>query len=109
MRHGVFAYLCRTMNNSTSTPTSLRTGRFAFGEAARPSPLAGGTVSDHGVIHGGTSGERQFLDHAIVGQFTLATLNRYEDLGVLLNDPDFVFEVMELKDRLGLPVGRQRK
>lgn len=36
----------------------------------------------------------------------LSILNAYEDLGVSLNEPDFVFEVMALKEKLGLPVTR---
>ncbi len=87
------------MNNPIPSfaPASLQTGRFVFGRAARPSPLTGGTLGDHG----GTSGGRQFLIRT-----TLHTLNAYEDLGVLLDDPDFVFEVMALKERLGLPLER---
>ncbi len=85
-------------------PASSLTGRFAFGDASfgAEHPL----VRESWGNSGRTSGERQFLDHAIVGQITLAALNRYEDLGVLLNDPDLVFEIMELKERLGLPLSR---
>lgn len=37
---------------------------------------------------------------------TCVHLNNLEDLGVILNDADFVFEVMALKDQLGFPPHR---
>lgn len=45
--------------------------------------------------------------HTTARQAVLATLNAYEDLGAFLDDPEFVFEVMALKQKLGLPTHRE--
>lgn len=43
---------------------------------------------------------------ATVREAVLATLNQMEDVATRDNDPDLVFEIMALKERLGLPTTR---
>lgn len=94
------------MNNTTltlsaraSSPTAgILIGGRRFGDNHPPLVRAIGSDPSWAATARGDN----FLRHA-----TLITLNTYEDLGVLLDDPDFVFEVMAVKERLGLPVTRE--